>query len=161
VVQPANPDSEVERRLAELGFTVPDPVPAIANYVGAVQTGNLVFISGHGPFEGGKLAYTGKLGQDLDVDAGRKAAELVALQCMGSLKQLIGNLDRVKRIVKVLGMVNSAPDFGNQPEVIDGASNLLVHMFGEARGKHARSAVGMGALPRSIAVEIEMVVEVD
>ena len=152
--------SRVEDKLRELGFELPEPPKPVANYTGAVTVGNLVFVSGHGPTKDGQLVYRGKLGRDLDVEQGQKAAELVMLNALASLKREIGNLDRVRRIVKLLGMVNSMPDFGEQPEVINGASNLLTAIFGEERGKHARSAVGMGALPRGIAVEIEMIVEV-
>ena len=152
--------SRVEDKLRELSLELPEPPKPVANYTGAVTVGNLVFVSGHGPSKDGQLVYRGKLGRDLDVEQGQKAAELVMLNALASLKREIGNLDRVKRIVKLLGMVNSMPDFGEQPEVINGASNLLTAIFGEERGKHARSAVGMGALPRGIAVEIEMIVEV-
>jgi len=150
---------EVESKLAELGLELPAPPAPVANYVRAVRTGNLVFVSGHGPSRDGELVYRGKLGADVDVATGYKAAQLVMLNCLTSLKEEIGELDRVTRIVKLLGMVNCAPDFGEQPEVINGASDLLTELFGE-RGRHARSAVGMAALPRGIAVEIEMVVEV-
>jgi enamine deaminase RidA (YjgF/YER057c/UK114 family) len=150
----------VEERLQQHGHVVPDPGPPAFNYVGAVQTGNVVFVAGHGPRrEDGKYIYRGKVGQDLDVETARKAAELVMLNCLGSLKQAIGNLDRVTRVVKLLGMVNSAPDFVEQPRVVDAASDLLVLAFGDA-GRHARSAVGMASLPLGISVEIEMIVEV-
>lgn len=150
---------QVESKLAEMGLELPAPPAPVANYVRAVRTGNLVFVSGHGPSRDGKLVYRGKLGADLDVATGYEAARLVMLNCLTSLKQEIGELDRVTRVVKLLGMVNCAPDFGEQPEVINGASDLLTELFGE-RGRHARSAVGMAALPRGIAVEIEMIVEV-
>jgi len=150
---------QVESKLAEMGLELPAPPAPVANYVRAVRTGNLVFVSGHGPSRDGQLVYRGKLGADLDVATGYEAARLVMLNCLTSLKEEIGELDRVTRIVKLLGMVNCAPDFGEQPEVINGASDLLTELFGE-RGRHARSAVGMAALPRGIAVEIEMVVEV-
>jgi enamine deaminase RidA (YjgF/YER057c/UK114 family) len=132
----------------------------MAQYVSAVSTGNLVFVAGHGPHRDGELIYKGKLGQDVDVERGYEAAQLVALNMLASLKAEIGDLDRVKRVVKLLGMVNCVPDFGQQPEVINGASDLLVDIFGE-RGRHARSAVGMASLPRGISVEIEMIVEVE
>ncbi len=151
---------QVDDKLSALGLTLPTPPPPVANYVRAVQTGNLVFVSGHGPSRDGQLVYRGKLGADVDVETGYQAARLVMLNCLSSLKEAIGDLDRVTRIVKMLGMVNSAPDFGQQPEVINGASDLLTELYGE-RGRHARSAVGMAALPRGIAVEIEMVVEVE
>src|SRR5688572_3478387 len=149
----------VEEKLAELGLQLPTPPPPVANYVRAVTVGNLVFLSGHGPSRDGKLVYVGKVGADLDVKTGYDAAQLVMLNCLSSLKEEIGELDRVKRVVKLLGMVNAAPDFGEQPEVINGASDLLTQLFGD-RGRHARSAVGMSSLPRGIAVEIEMIVEI-
>ena len=152
--------SQAEDRLREKGLELPSRPSPMANYVGAVRTGNLVFLSGHGPTRDGKLTYQGKVGQDLDVETGYQAAQLVMLNLLATLKAEIGDLDRVKRVVKLLGMVNSAPDFGQQPEVINGASDLLVEVFGE-RGRHARSAVGMAGLPRNISVEIEMIVEVE
>jgi enamine deaminase RidA (YjgF/YER057c/UK114 family) len=138
---------------------LPDPGPPVANFVNAVRTGNLVFVSGHGPRRDGEFVYRGKVGKDVDVEAGRKAAELVMLNCLGSLKQEIGDLDRIKRVVKLLGMVNAVPEFTDHPKVINGGSDLLVAAFGEA-GRHARSAVGMGSLPFDMTVEIEMIVEV-
>jgi len=152
--------SKVEERLKQLGHELPDPGTPDFNYVGAVMTGNLVFVAGHGPRKDGEYIFKGKLGQDLDVETGRKSAELVILNCLGSLKQVIGDLDRVTRIVKLLGMVNCTPDFLEQPQVINAASDLLVAAFGEKVGKHARSAVGFVSLPGGISVEIEMVVEV-
>jgi enamine deaminase RidA (YjgF/YER057c/UK114 family) len=153
--------SKVEERLREMGHEMVDPGSPAFNYVGAVQTGNLVFVAGHGPRKDGEYIYKGRLGEDMDVETGRKAAELVMLNCLGSLKQVIGDLDRVTRVVKLLGMVNSAPGFTDQPVVINAASDLLVAAFGEKVGKHARSAVGMAELPMGIPVEIEMVLEVD
>jgi enamine deaminase RidA (YjgF/YER057c/UK114 family) len=152
--------SKVESRLKDLGHEVPDPGQPAFNYVGAVQTGNLVFVAGHGPRKDGEYIYLGKVGADVDVDTARKAAELVILNCLGSLKQVIGDLDRVTKVVKLLGMVNAAPDFKEQSLVINAASDILVAAFGEKIGKHARSAVGMAALPGGISVEIEMIVEV-
>ena len=154
-----NEVSKVEERLAALGHTLPDPGTPVANFVNAVRAGNLVFLSGHGPRRDGEYVYRGKVGKEVDVETGRKAAELVVLNCLGSLKQEIGDLDRVKRVVKVLGMVNAAPEFTDHPKVINGGSDLLVAAFGEA-GRHARSAVGMGSLPFDMTVEIEMIVEV-
>ena len=152
--------AQVEEKLRQLGHAVPDPGAPAFNYVGAVQTGNLVFVAGHGPRKDGEYIYLGKVGQEVDVDAARESAELVILNCLGSLKQVIGDLDRVTRIVKLLGMVNSAPDFTQQSQVINAASDLLVAAYGEKVGKHARSAVGMASLPGGISVEIEMIVEV-
>jgi len=151
--------SVVEGKLKEMGLTLPTAPEAVANYVRAVQAGDLVFVSGHGPVRDGTLAYTGKLGREYKVDEGYEAAKLVMLNCLASLKATIGDLDRVKRIVKLLGMVNSMPDFGDQPKVINGASDLLVALFGD-KGRHARSAVGMAALPFGMPVEIEMIVQV-
>jgi enamine deaminase RidA (YjgF/YER057c/UK114 family) len=150
-----------EARLAELGIELPQPAPAVANYVGAVRVGNIVFVSGHGPYRDGEYVYLGKLGRDLDVAAGREAARLVMLNLLASLRAEIGSLDRVRRVVKLLVMVNSDPDFGDQPQVANGASDLLTDVFGRERGAHARSAVGMGALPMGISVEIEAIFEVD
>jgi enamine deaminase RidA (YjgF/YER057c/UK114 family) len=149
----------VEERLKQLGLELPSSAKPMANYIPAVRTGNLVFLSGHGPLEKDRLV-TGKLGSDLTVEEGYQAARLTAIGLLGSLKALIGDLERVRRIVKLLGMVNCDPTFMEQPQVINGASDLLVEVFGE-RGRHARSAVGMNALPVNIAVEIEMIVEVE
>lgn len=150
----------VERRLTELGIRLPPPATPVANYVPAVGAGNLVFLSGHGPLtEDGRLI-TGRLGSDLSVEDGYQAAKRVAVGILGSLKGLVTDLDRVSRIVKLLGMVNCDPSFMEHPRVIDGASDLLVQVFGD-RGRHARSAVGMNGLPFNIAVEIEMIAEVE
>ncbi|MEO9484151.1 MAG: RidA family protein [Ekhidna sp.] len=150
---------DVENRIEEMGITLKEPAAPAGNYVNAVRTGNLVFMAGKGPGlpEGGYV--TGKVGGDLSVEDGYEAAKLVAQAQLSALKAEIGDLNKVVRIVKVLGMVNCAPDFGNQPEVINGFSDTMVDVFGE-RGKHARAAVGMASLPRNIAVEIEMIVEV-
>lgn len=145
--------------LRELGLELPSPAAPVGNYVPAVRTGNLIFLSGHGPV-GKDRVITGKLGSDLTVEQGYEAARVVAIGLLGSLKATIGDLDKVRRIVKLLGMVNCDPAFMEQPRVIDGASDLLVEVFGE-KGKHARSAVGMNALPFNIALEIEMIVEVE
>jgi enamine deaminase RidA (YjgF/YER057c/UK114 family) len=151
---------QIETRLKEMGLELPAPGKPMANYVTAVRTGNLVFLSGHGPvLENGNLI-TGKVGADLTLEEGYKAARQVALVLLASLKSEIGNLDKVRRVVKLLGMVNCAPDFVDQPKVVNGASDLLVEIFGE-KGKHARSAVGMNALPSNIAVEIEMIAEIE
>ncbi|MGI8925575.1 MAG: RidA family protein [Tepidiformaceae bacterium] len=149
-----------EARLADLGLELPGVSAPAANYVGAVRTGHLVFVSGHGPRTADGENITGKLGRDLTTDEGYEAARRTMLACLASLKQEIGDLDRVRRIVKLLGMVNCTEDFAEQPLVINGGSDLLVALYGD-RGRHARSAVGMQMLPFNIAVEIEMVVEVD
>ena len=152
-------DYDVEERVASLGITLTEPPAPVANYVNSVRTGNLIFMAGKGPNkpEGGYV--TGKLGADLTVEEGYEAGRLVAIAQLSALKAEIGDLNKVVRIVKVLGMVNSAPDFGDQPEVVNGFSDTIVEVFGD-RGKHARAAVGMGALPRNIAIEVEMIVEV-
>ncbi len=156
----APPGPDVEAVLDSLGIVLPEPPPPVANYVRAVRTGNLVFLAGHGPLrpEGGYV--TGKVGQDLTVEDGYAAARLTAIALLASLKAEIGDLNRVRRIVRVFGMVNADPSFTEQPQVINGCSDLLVELFGPERGKHARAAVGMASLPIGIAVEIEMVVEV-
>ncbi len=149
----------VAERLRELGLELPEPPPAVAKYVGAVRTGNLVFVSGHGPYRNGEYQWIGKVDSEVSVEDAREAARLTIINSLASLQAELGSLDRVSRVVKLLGMVNSDPTFRRQPEVIDGASDLLEQIFGE-RGRHARSAVGLGALPMGIAVEIEMIVEV-
>lgn len=153
--------ADIEAKLARMGVELPEPRPPVANYVRAVRTGNLVFLAGHGPAKPDGGYVTGKLGKDLTVEQGYEAARLTAIALLASLKQEIGDLDEVTRIVRVFGMVNSTPTFTDQPAVINGASDLLVELFGEERGKHARAAVGMASLPIGIAVEIEMVVEVE
>lgn len=147
-------------RLRELNIEIPDPRPPAANYVSAVRTGGLVFVSGTGPYLPDGSLITGKVGSDLTVEQGYQAARAAIIASLAALRAEVGDLERVRRFVKLLGMVNCTPDFTRQPEVINGASDLLVEIFGE-KGRHARSAVGMNALPRNIAVEIEMVVEVE
>ena len=151
---------QIEAKLKELGLELPPAVKPVANYVPAVRAGNLVFLSGHGPFNEDGTLITGKVGSDLTVEQGYQAARRVGIGLLGSLKATIGDLDKVKQVVKLLGMVNCGPEFADQPKVINGASDFLVEVFGD-RGKHARSAVGMIALPLNIAVEIEMIVEIE
>jgi len=147
-----------EAKLREMGLTLPAAAPPVANYVRAVRTGNLVFLAGHGECSAeGRL--TGKVGSERTIEEGYASARRVGLCLLASLKQEIGDLRKVTRIVKVLGMVQSAPDFTDHPRVINGFSDLMVAVFGD-RGRHARSAVGMAALPANISVEIEMIVEV-
>jgi enamine deaminase RidA (YjgF/YER057c/UK114 family) len=146
----------IEKRLEELGLVLPEPARPIATYVRYVQTGNLLFISGTGP---SASAPTGKVGRDLTVEQGYDVAHEVGLSIIATAKDALGDLDRVNRVVKVLGMVNGMPDFADQPKVINGCSDLLVEVFGE-KGRHTRSAVGMGSLPGNIAVEIECTLEV-
>ncbi len=151
---------DVEERLSELGVVLREPSLPSANYVRAVRTGNLVFLASHAPKmpEGGVV--TGKVGKDLDLEQAKEAARLCAISMLSSLKAKIGDLNKVKKVVKVHGMVNAVSDFTGHSQVMNGCSDFLVSVFGE-RGKHARAAVGMGSLPRNIAVEIEMIVEVE
>jgi enamine deaminase RidA (YjgF/YER057c/UK114 family) len=149
-----------EQRLKELGIELPPVSKPIANYVSAVRTGNLIFLAGKGPSKPDGSYITGKPGKDLTIQQGYDAARLTAINQIAALKAYIGDLKKVKRIVKVLGMVNSDADFKDHPKVINGFSDLLVSVFGE-KGKHARSAVGMCSLPMNMAVEIEMIVEVE
>lgn len=151
---------DVEKRLKELGIELPVPQKPIANYVKAVRVGNIVYLAGHGPSNKDGSDITGKLGKDLTVQQGYDAAKAVGLNLLSSLKAEIGDLNKVKRVIKVLGMVNCTETFTEQPKVVNGFSDLMVAVFGE-NGKHARSAVGMYALPNNIAVEIEMIVEVE
>ncbi len=150
--------SHTDDHLAELGIALPDVAAPMANYVPAVRAGDLIFLSGQGPRRPDGTLVTGKVGTELTVEQGYEAARLVGLGLLAALRAEAGDLDRV-RIVKVLGMVNCTPEFGQQPQVINGCSDLLVEVLGE-RGKHARSAVGMPALPVNIAVEIELVAQV-
>ena len=149
-----------ERKLKELGITLAPVTPPVANYVNAVRTGNLLYLAGKGPGLPGKPLPTGKVGRDFTIEQGYGFARETGLSLIAVMKAELGDLDRVRRIVKVLGMVNATPEFGNQPEVINGCSDLFVEVFGD-RGRHARSAVGMGSLPRGIPVEIEVIVEVE
>ncbi len=154
-------DYDVEERISSLGIELNESLGApVANYVHAVRTGNLLFLAGKGPSKPDGTYITGKLGQDLTVEQGYEAAKLAAIVQLSVLKQELGDLNKVVRVVKVLGMVNATPDFTDQSKVINGFSDLIVEVFGE-RGKHARAAVGMGSLPVGIAVEVEMIVEVE
>lgn len=149
----------VEQKLKEMGLELPVSPKPLANYVTVVKTGNLLFLSGHLPTREGKVQYAGKLGRDLGVEDGYQAARIAALNCLASLKSEVGDLDKVRRVVKVVGFVNSAEGFTDQPKVVNGASDLLAEAFGEV-GRHARSAVGVSELPANAAVEVEMIVEV-
>lgn len=153
--------SVIEDRLKGLGVVLTKSAPSSGNVIGAVTVGNLVFLSGHGPDkpEGGQII--GKVGDNLTIEEGREAARLAGIALLKTLKSEIGNLDRVKRIVKVLGMVNATPELTQQPKVINGFSEFIVEVFGREKGPHARSAVGVSSLPSGIAVEIEMIVEIE
>lgn len=150
----------IEKRLTELGIVLPKSQAPFASYVNAVRTGNLIYLSGKGPLKADGKFTVGKVGKELTLEEGQAAARLTGLNLLAALKEEIGNLDKVKRIVKVFGMVNCPADYTLQPSVINGFSDLMVDVFGE-KGKHARSAVGMGSLPNNIPVEIEMIVEVE
>jgi enamine deaminase RidA (YjgF/YER057c/UK114 family) len=150
-----------EQRLEELEIALPEPVKPLAAYVPTVRSGNMVYVSGQVPLVDGKVAFTGRLGTNgLSLEDGVQAARRCAINVLAALKAELGQLSRVRRLVKVTGFVASEPDFVDQPKVINGASELFVDVFGEA-GKHARSAVGLAALPMGVPVEVEAVVEVD
>ncbi len=150
----------VESRLAELGITlVPAPKP-VAVYKPCVITGNLAYLSGHGPLRADKTLVTGRLGDDMDVQAGYEAARLTGIAMLSTLQETLGSLDRVVRLVKLLGLVRSTDDFGQQPAVVNGCSELFRDVFGEDAGVGARSAMGTNSLPSGIAVEIEAIFEI-
>lgn len=149
-----------EENLNALGIILPKQSTPIANYVNYVKTGNLIYFSGSGPAVEDNGYVRGKLGKDMTIEQGREAARITGINMIANLKNAIGDLNKVKKIVKVLGMVNSTESFTDQPKVINGFSDLMVAVFGE-KGKHARSAVGMASLPLNMAVEIEMIVEVE
>ena len=151
--------SVVEERLKELGIELPDVPSSLANYVGAARTGNLIYLSGRLPMREGQVAYKGKLGRDVSAEDGSQAARLAALNVVATLRAEVGDLDRVKRVVKLSGMVASDPEFTEQASVLNGASDVLVEIFGE-KGRHARAAFGVAALPMNACVEIDMIVEV-
>ncbi len=158
-VEQPEPGYDPEAKLAELNISLPQPPSPVANYVNGVRAGNLIFLAGKGPKYPDGTELHGKLGADVTIEQGYEGARMTAINQLAVLKEMLGNLNKVKRIVKVLGMVNSDPDFVDQPRVINGFSDLMVEVFGD-RGRHARAAVGMASLPRGQAVEIELVVEV-
>ena len=150
-----------EARIKDLGISLPQPAKPVGNYIPGVRVGNLLYLSGHGPVRvDGQPTARGKVGRDLSTEEAYKVAREVGINLLGSARVILGSLDKVKRIVKVLGMVNSADGFGDQPKVINGFSDLMVEVFGE-NGRHARSAVGMAELPMGIPVEIEVILEVE
>lgn len=152
-------DYDPEAKLSALGISLKTPSTPVANYVHAVRSGNLLFLAGKGPKKADGKNIVGKLGDDLTLEQGYEAARTAGINQLAVLQAELGNLNKVKRIVKVKGMVNAVPDFTNHSKVINGYSDLMVAVFGES-GKHARAAVGMGSLPGNMAVEVEMVVEV-
>ena len=151
----------IDKRLAELGIVLPTPAKPIANYVPWVRTGNLVYISGQGAVRDGKIEYTGRVGDTLSIEDAIASARLTAINIIAHLRDACGgDLDRVKRIVKLLGLVNCTPAFGDHPKVINGASDLMVEVFGD-KGRHARSAVGAPSLPFGLSVEVEAIAEIE
>jgi enamine deaminase RidA (YjgF/YER057c/UK114 family) len=151
---------KIEARLGELGITLPSPTAPAFNYVPTVLTGNQLYISGQVPLQDGKFTQTGQLGAGVTVEAGAAAARVCAINLLVQAKAALGELDRVTRVVKLVGFVSSTPDFGEQPKVVNGASDFLVEVFGD-RGKHARSAIGVAALPFGVSVEVEAIFEVE
>jgi enamine deaminase RidA (YjgF/YER057c/UK114 family) len=150
----------IENRLGQIGLKLPDAPKPVAAYTPAKQTGNLVFTAGQLPMVNGELISKGLLGQDVEIDEANKAARICTLNALAAIKGVIGDLDRIKQIVRVVGYVASVPTFTQQPAVVNGASELLLQIFGE-NGKHARSAVGMAVLPLNASVEVELTVEVE
>jgi enamine deaminase RidA (YjgF/YER057c/UK114 family) len=150
---------EVEAKLEKLGLTLPDVRTPAFNYIPTRRSDNTLYVAGHGPFKEGKLAYRGKVGRELTVEQGADAARITMLNCLASIRAAIGDLDKVSQVLRVFGMVASEEGFSQQPLVINGASDLLVELYGD-RGRHARAAVGLFMLPGGMPVEIEMIVEV-
>ncbi len=151
----------VEQKLADMGIKLGTPGAPVANYVSTVRTGSLVYVAGHIPFQAdGTVLHPGKVGKDVSEDQGYEAAKLAIVNSLASLKEAIGDLDKVRQVVKLLVMVNAEPDFAHQFIIGNGASDLLVELYGD-QGRHARSAVGMGSLPLGSCVEIEMIVEIE
>jgi enamine deaminase RidA (YjgF/YER057c/UK114 family) len=149
----------IEQKLAEMGLELPPSSPPLGNYVRAVRNSDLLFVSGHLPEVDGRQVHPGKLGREVTTEQGYEAARQATINLLGTVRETLGDLDRVKRVVKLLGMVNSTDDFTSQTEVVNGASDFLVEVFGE-RALHARSAVGMNQLPRNNCVEVEAILEV-
>lgn len=150
---------QIEKRLEELGIEVKEAVAPVANYVSVQRAGDLLFLSGAGPVRAGKASMTGRVGEGVSVEQGYAAAREGAVNLICALKGALGDLDRVEQIVKLVGFVNAAPGFEAQPQVVNGASDLLVEVFGD-KGRHARSAVGVASLPLNIPVEVEIIVKV-
>ena len=149
-----------EERIEELGIEIPEPPEPVGSYIPARRAGDLVFCSGQGPLKDGEFIHLGKVGSDLSVEEGYAAARRCAINCLAEVKSEVGTLNKIEKVVKVRGFVSSAPGFGRQPDVVNGASELLQELFGEA-GRHARSALGTSDLPGNIPVEVEMVVSVE
>jgi enamine deaminase RidA (YjgF/YER057c/UK114 family) len=152
--------TEIELRLKALGIELPMPGKPAANYVPFVITGNLLFVSGQVPNSPEGVKFVGKVGREYSLEEGQQAARLCAVNVLGVMKAAVGDLERIQRVVKVVGFVNAVPDFTDVHKVVNGGSDLITEVLGEARGKHARSAVGMGTLPLGVAVEIEAIAEI-
>lgn len=151
----------IEQRLAELKIELPNPASPIANYIPAVRSGNLLFVSGQICQWNGERRFVGKVGGEVSLDEGKHAARLCALNLLAQTKRFLdGDLDRVKRVVRLGGFVNAVPSFADQPQVVNGASDLMVEVFGDA-GRHARTAVGVGSLPGNVAVEVDAIFEIE
>lgn len=150
----------IEQRIKELNLELPAVTPPVATYVNAARTGNLMFLSGKVPVDASGKFLTGKVGKDVSTEEAAKHARLVGLHLIAVMRHELGSLDKVKRVVKLLGMVNAVPEYGEQPKVINGCSDLMVEVFGD-KGRHARSAIGVGSLPAGVTVEIEAIVEVE
>jgi enamine deaminase RidA (YjgF/YER057c/UK114 family) len=148
----------IEEKIEQMGIIIPEAAKPLAAYIPALQVGNLIMTSGQVPIVDGAVKFQGKVGKDLTEEEGREAAKLCAINCLSAVKSVIGNLDKIKRLIKLTVFVNSAEGFKAQPKVANGASEFVVEIFGEA-GKHVRSAVGVSELPLNSAVEIEMIVE--
>jgi enamine deaminase RidA (YjgF/YER057c/UK114 family) len=152
--------SEIEKKLEALGIDIPGQTKAAGNYVTARRIGNLIYTSGNGPTRDGKILAVGRLGAELSIEEGYQAARETMINILGVLKCELGDLDKIVKFVKILGFIQSTDDFYDQPKVLNGASDLLVEVFGE-KGRHARSAIGTSVLPFNMPVEIEVIVEVD
>lgn len=152
--------SKPETRIQELHLVLPNPPKPVAKYKPAVLAGNMLYVSGHGPLKPDNSMIVGRVGADLNTDQGKEAARVVGLAILSTVRNTLGSLNQVKRLIKTLGMVNSTPDYKDHPQVINGFSELMAQVFGEDAGVGARSAVGMGSLPGNIAVEIECIFEV-
>jgi len=154
-------EGSASARLRSLGIELPSPPPPVANFVTHVREGNLLFLSGQGPMQPDGFEHHGRVGEDVTVEQAYQHARITGINLLAVMQDALGSLDRVRRVVKLLGMVNAVPDFTQHPQVINGCSDLFLDVFGEASGRHARSAVGMGSLPNRITVEIEAVIAVD
>ena len=148
-------------RLHALGIELPSPPPPVANFVTHVREGNLLFLSGQGPMQSDGFEHHGRVGDDVTVEQAYVHARITGINLLAVMQEALGSLDKVRRVVKLLGMVNAVPDFAQHPQVINGCSDLFLDVFGQEKGRHARSAVGMGSLPNQITVEIEAVIAVE